>query len=55
MSTHLPHLERALEILWEAGHPRIASALEGEVDALIDKVERLETVLYPKAVPTDDG
>lgn len=27
----LPHLERACELLWQHGHPRIAEALEREV------------------------
>jgi hypothetical protein len=41
-----------LEILWEAGHPRIADALEKEVDALLERYERLEAVMYPRPVPT---
>ncbi len=48
--TDVPHLERAVELLWQSGHPRIGEALQREVDALIEKAERLELVLYPRAV-----
>ena len=30
----VPHLDRACEILWETGHPRIAEALRTEVEAI---------------------
>jgi hypothetical protein len=42
------HLARAVELLWESGHPRIAEALREEVEALVEKAERLERVLYPR-------
>jgi hypothetical protein len=47
---HVPHLDRAVELLWEAGHPAIGEALQSEVVALTEKVGRLERVLYPKLV-----
>lgn len=31
VSADVPHLERACELLWQHGHPRIAEALEREV------------------------
>lgn len=31
----LPHLDRACELLWQAGHPRIAAALEKEAAELL--------------------
>jgi hypothetical protein len=49
----VPHLERAVELLWEAGHPAIGEALKAEVDALVEKAERLERVMYPRLV--EDG
>jgi hypothetical protein len=58
MSNAVPHLERAVELLWETGHPQIGEALQKEVDALADKAARLERVLYPRAVDSledDDG
>lgn len=43
----VPHLDRACELLWQAGHPRIAEALEAEVKAVIAERDRLYAVLYP--------
>ena len=44
------HLDRACELLWETGHPRIAEALQAEVEALIAERDRLAAVLYPRVV-----
>ena len=34
-SVGVPHLERACDLLWQAGHPAIAEALCREVEALL--------------------
>ncbi len=46
----VPHLERAVELLWETGHPWIGEALQKEVQALEEKAERLELILLPRAL-----
>lgn len=45
-----PHLDRACELLWQAGHPRVAEALQEEVEALVAERDRLHAVLVPRAV-----
>ncbi len=52
--TATPHLDRACELLWQAGHPRIAEALEAEVRELQARSDRFEAVLYPKIVKTEE-
>lgn len=47
----VPHLTRACEILWEAGHPIVAQRLEQEVVALLDDRDRLALILYPAELP----
>jgi hypothetical protein len=46
----VPNLDLACELLWQAGHPAIAEALQREVEALAEKAHRLERVLFPRAV-----
>jgi len=41
------HLDRACELLWQAGHPRIAEALAEEVTALRADRDRLHALLVP--------
>jgi len=53
VSDQVPHLDRAVDLLWQAGHPRIAEALKAEVQELADKAYRFERILYPRAVPDD--
>jgi hypothetical protein len=53
-STDLPHLERACELLWQAGHPRIAEALEAEVNALLAQRDRYQRVLYVPGASSED-
>jgi hypothetical protein len=45
----VPHLDRAGELLWQAGHSRIAEALTGEVEFLADYCAKLEAAV--RAVP----
>ena len=47
MSAQVEHLDRAVELLWESGHPRIGEALEKEVRVLIAERDRLAAVCYP--------
>ena len=48
VASDVPHLDRAVELLWQAGHPRVAEALSKEVKALSEKARRFESVLYPQ-------
>ncbi len=46
--TQVPNLDRAVELLWQAGDARIGEELQKEVEALIEKADRLERVLLPR-------
>lgn len=48
MVSAVPHLDRACELLWQAGHPAIAEALQSEVTVLIEKAFLLERILRPR-------
>ena len=50
VGTGVPHLDRACELLWQAGHPAIAETLEREVKPLADFVHMVAAI-RPKGDP----